>query len=237
MGVFLHRPELNKINKKIQSSWFGPNVIVSIVGHNNCLIQDLANRRTRFVNSNRLRPYNLKIKDWEKFRLALPKNAADNANNEIMQSEQGIEKNSAAPAHDAQKYIEFDSTNDVTVLNPWVQPIPKIIKVEPEILDSSVEDTQSQDHNVSTEIAQDEPSTTPSPASTSYGKVLLNLFPGTSPKKTSKKSSKKPEPSTSRMFTRQKAMDTDFEVPTAKQTIDKAEKEKKSKKLKLKKAK
>ena len=235
--VFLHRPELNKINKKIQSSWFGPNVILSIVGHNNCLIQDLANRRTRFVNSNRLRPYNLKIKDWEKFRLALPKNAADNANNEIMQSEQGIEKNSAAPAHNAQKYIEFDSTNDVTVLNPWVQPIPKIIKVEPEILDSSVEDTQSQDHNVSEEIAQDEPSTPPSPASTSYGKVLLNLFPGTSPKKTSKKSSKKPEPSTSRMFTRQKAMDTDIEVPTARQTIDKAEKEKKSKKSKLKKAK
>ena len=48
--VYLHRPELVKINPKIVSDWFGPFVVLSMVGEANCLIQDLANRRTKFVN-------------------------------------------------------------------------------------------------------------------------------------------------------------------------------------------
>ena len=67
--VYLHRPELIKINPKLQSEWFGPFVILSKIGESNCLIQDLANRKTKFVNTNRLRAFNLTIDDWKKFKI------------------------------------------------------------------------------------------------------------------------------------------------------------------------
>ena len=59
MLCWLHQPELLKINPKICSPFFGPWVILTLVGKMNAVIQYLANKKTRFVNINRLRHYNL----------------------------------------------------------------------------------------------------------------------------------------------------------------------------------
>ena len=69
--VYLQRPEMVKINPKLQSEWFGPFVILSMVGEHNSLIQDLASCRTKFVNCNRLRAYNLTSEEWKKFKFGL----------------------------------------------------------------------------------------------------------------------------------------------------------------------
>ncbi len=55
--VWLHRPELPKINPKIQSPWEGPYVIHNLVGEQNAFVQNLQNEKTRFVHVNRLKPY------------------------------------------------------------------------------------------------------------------------------------------------------------------------------------
>ena len=73
MLVFLHRPDQLKINPKIQSPWFGPFVILEMINLTNALIQELSNKKTWFVNVNRLRKYDHTIAEWRNFKLTLDK--------------------------------------------------------------------------------------------------------------------------------------------------------------------
>ena len=59
MLVWLHSPELLKINQKIRTAFAGPFVILSLISRHNVLIQHLKSHKTKMVNVNRLRVYNL----------------------------------------------------------------------------------------------------------------------------------------------------------------------------------
>ena len=159
--VYLHRPEMVKINPKITSPWFGPFVILSLIGQSNCLIQDIANR-SKFVNSNRLRAYNNSISDWQKFQVTLKDNTKKET--EKMQSE--TEKNECNS--DVPRFAEFSKDNEVVILNPEVEPKPRLFKVEPtEILDSVPEEDPIQNYE---ETSTPNPIPGPSSGSTKSGK-------------------------------------------------------------------
>ena len=137
-------------------------VILSLIGQSNCLIQDIANRKTKFVNSNRLRAYNNSISDWQKFQVTLKDNTKKET--EKMQSE--TEKNECNS--DAPRFAEFSKDNEVVILNPEVEPKPRLFKVEPtEILDSVPEEDPIQNYE---ETSIPEPIPGPSSSSTKSGK-------------------------------------------------------------------
>ena len=52
---YLHSPEMIKINKKLQSPFLGPYVILSRVNDHNVVIQNLETKRSKFVHLNRIR--------------------------------------------------------------------------------------------------------------------------------------------------------------------------------------
>ena len=123
--VYLHRPELIKFGKGLQSPWFGPYLILDII-HNNALIQDLASKKTRFVNINRLRMYDISPDEWKKFKL-IKSETVDN-----IVSVDDYAKSPSQSSSKTQEYASFDIANDVVCLNPQAatesRPIP--IKVE-----------------------------------------------------------------------------------------------------------
>ena len=125
--VYLHRPEMIKINPKIQSEWFGPFVILSMVGEHNSLIQDLASRRTKFVNCNRLRAYNLTSEEWKSFKFKLTK---DDNNEMGGHKDAQPAKQTTAIATAPTDYALFDRDSDIVVLTPHSRPMPKVLKVE-----------------------------------------------------------------------------------------------------------
>ena len=135
MLVYLHRPEQLKINPKLQSPWFGPFVILQMINKANCLIQELSNKKTKFVNVNRLRPYNQSIKQWQNFKLTLNKEKPSAAAPMQEKSDEKISEADDAIAH-APAYAEFDIENDVVILNPDVQPIPKM-SIKEEIVEQA----------------------------------------------------------------------------------------------------
>ena len=55
--VWLHCPELNKINPKLNSPFVGPFVVQTVLNQHNVVIQHLKTQRTRLVNINRLRAF------------------------------------------------------------------------------------------------------------------------------------------------------------------------------------
>ena len=118
MMVYLHRPEQLKINPKLQSPWFGPFVILTMIGQANALIQEIANRKTKFVNVNRLRAYNASIAEWAKYKNK-DKNASENAD---MQQEKNGSDNLDSAIATAPRFAEFDVDNEVTLLNPELDP-------------------------------------------------------------------------------------------------------------------
>ena len=125
--VYLHRPEMVKINPKLQSEWFGPFVILSMVGEHNSLIQDLASRRTKFVNCNRLRAYNLTSDEWKNFKFKLARQSAEDGHSTIQRT---ANKPDSANATAPVDYALFDRDSEIVVLTPHSRPQPKVLKVE-----------------------------------------------------------------------------------------------------------
>ena len=139
MLVFLHRPDLVTVNPKLTTEWFGPFVILNMVNDHNALIQELSNKKTKFVNVNRLRKYHNSISEWKKFKVIYDKNAKEQLVSRPS-SKTAIAPNPA----DAPKFAEFESDNDIVCLNPDIQPIPKIsIKEETHDTSGSVGDYES----------------------------------------------------------------------------------------------
>jgi hypothetical protein len=130
MLVYLHRPDMVKVNPKLQSPWFGPFVILAMIGDHNCLIQELSNKKTKFVNVNRLRAYNNSIAEWNNFKLTLDQNKKGKIA-DMQKPDENIKCTANADADaTAPRFAEFERDNDVVILNPEVVPIPKTIKVE-----------------------------------------------------------------------------------------------------------
>ena len=125
MLVYLHRPDQLKINPKIQSPWFGPFVISEMINESNALIQELANKKTKFVNVNRLRKYDHTIPEWNKFKLTLDKDKKTKS--AIAQSADEKVIGDSAHATAPLQFFEFDTDNDVIITNPEVTPIPGIL--------------------------------------------------------------------------------------------------------------
>ena len=134
MLVFIHGPDLVTVNPKLTTEWFGPFVILSMVNEHNALIQELSNKKTKFVNVNRLRKYHNSISECNKFKVIYDKNSKK----EKLDSRPNPKTATAPLPAIATKFAEFDSDNDVVCLNPSVTPRPKIsIKTEvPEEIES-----------------------------------------------------------------------------------------------------
>ena len=133
MLVFLHWPDLVTVNPKLTSGWFGPFVILSMVNDHNALIQELSNKKTKFVNVNRLRKYHNSISDWNKFKVIYDKNSKQKIDSRPKSETATAPRPAIAP-----KFAEFESDNDIVCLNPNVTPMPKMsIKEEvPEEIES-----------------------------------------------------------------------------------------------------
>ena len=201
MLVFLHRPENLKRNPKLQSPWCGPYVILEMIGDHNSLIQDLSNKKTKFVNVNRLRHYDNSIKDWNDFHLTRTKNKnAILKESDSAKLQKSDRKNCNDPenacdhknahAHHAPQMAEFESTNEITVLNPEAfeghKPIldPKGIKPEPLDLSESLGSEAAYNEDLSY-IAEDEefmPSVPPSPPTTAKAGPSGRVSKPTKPK-------------------------------------------------------
>ncbi|MCP3849684.1 MAG: hypothetical protein GY694_05535 [Gammaproteobacteria bacterium] len=191
--VYLHRPEMAKINPKISSPWFGPYVILQKIGEHNCLIQDISNRKTKFINTNRLRAYNSSIEDWTKLKNKQEKMANSDSSAEMQPA---LERSAAAPSAPPD-YAEFDETNDVVILNPSVTPMPKQdIKKE---VEEEIEQVESRDssseHQIETQVqvspkdGAEGTSKNPDSLLRFVGKTLTDLSSG---KKKTKKPTKGP---------------------------------------------
>ena len=137
--VYLHRPELVKL-KGVQSPWFGPYLILEIFP-NNALIQDLGSKRTRFVNLNRLRMYDISPEEWKKFKLTKP---VDDNSTSLRQA-QGLteQKKEEAP-----EFAEFELGEDIVCLNPEAanSAKPRVLKLEPSYDQASSLGSPSQQH-------------------------------------------------------------------------------------------
>ena len=170
MLVFLHRPENLKRNPKLQTPWCGPYVILEMIGEHNSLIQDLSNKKTKFVNVNRLRHYDNSIKDWNDFHLTRKKNknaSSKESDNAVLQKsdttndpESACEHKNAHAQH-APRMAEFESTNEITVLNPEAfqghRPIvDQDIKPEPQDLSESFSSAEAQDEDFIQNIDREE---------------------------------------------------------------------------------
>ena len=182
MLVFLHRPDLVTVNPKLTSEWFGPFVILSMVNEHNALIQELSNKKTKFVNVNRLRKYHNSISEWNKFKVIYDKNSKQEKLNSRPDPKTAI---APLPAN-ATKFAEFESDNDVVCLNPNVTPRPKLtIKTEvPDVIESfGSHDQQEQVQNVDDD---QHGGAVGGKESNTYGRHLLNvIFPKLpSPRKT-----------------------------------------------------
>ena len=175
MVVLLHRPEQIKLNPKIQSPWFGPYLILSMIGASNALIQEISIKKTRFVNTNRLRAYNATIAEWKKGQNKRTKE-------KIAEPDTQTEKK-GDEAGPPLKWAEFDLDNDVTILNPEAVaahrpiPDPPVLKEEPEEAFETVSegDSSDQDDQNST-LDPDTKGATASPASESFSDTLFNMF-------------------------------------------------------------
>ena len=180
MLVFLHRPDLVTVNPKLTTEWFGPFVILNMVNDHNALIQELSNKKTKFVNVNRLRKYHNSISEWKKFKVVYDKNAK-----EKLTSRTSPKSATASQTAPTAKFAEFESDNDVVCLNPDVQPVPKMsIKAETQDITESFSDHEASDEEiVQQDVDIDQhagPSTSKEP-NPSFGSILTKYV---SPRKT-----------------------------------------------------
>ena len=76
--------------------------------------------KTKFVNINRLRAYNDTIAEWNKYK---NKNKKTTENADMQQEKKGSDNLANAHAT-APRWAEFDVDNEVTLLNPEVDPVP-----------------------------------------------------------------------------------------------------------------
>ena len=184
MVVLLHRPEQIKVNPKIQSPWFGPYLILSMIGTSNALIQDIGNKKTRFVNTNRLREYNSTIAEWEKGQAQ--KSKKKNKSVDAQDEEKGDNNHFEAKAGPPLRWTDFDLDNDVAILNPEALATHRPIPDPPHIKEEIEGGTESVAEEEPLELDQDDqaseiPANPSSPAiphtRESMSDTLQNLLP------------------------------------------------------------
>lgn len=157
--VWLHQPELCKVNPKLTSAFMGPYVILEIVNIHTVVIQHLATKKTKVVNVNRLRNYSVKTDDlkWNTNKVENLHTTKDAESHKVdsqghgthadvcknASSHAGAQNNSASGGP---QFIDFEGGPDVIILNPEAPPpLPKVIKTEPVL-----EETQSNPDQIDT---------------------------------------------------------------------------------------
>ena len=184
MVVLLHRPEQVKVNPKIQSKWFGPFLILSMVGTTNALIQDIGNKKTKFVNTNRLRAYNSTIAEWEKEQAL--KEKKKNAKLDAQTEKKGDDDHFESEAGPPLRWTDFDLDNDVAILNPEAVATHRPMLEPPGIKEEPEEAMESVPNNDSTQEDQNDQIPPPSPTAgssqspnsrESMGDTLVEMLP------------------------------------------------------------
>ena len=136
--VWLHRPELNKYNRKISFPWDGPYVIIKITPQN-ALIQHLGTNKTRFVHRDRLRKVVNSQILYEK-----PEQAPNEAQNKSKEENQP-QRNIFEP--------------EIVILNPEDPvPLPKQIpKTEEENHLADLKIEKADEGNLEEQVTEDNP--------------------------------------------------------------------------------
>ena len=167
--VYLFRPELLKINPKLMTPWFGPFVILSMIGDTNALIQDLESRRTKLVNTNRLKHYDISTEQWAKLKIS--KNTPSKpATHPPSGQPEKVTNTIARPS-----VVEFQADNEVTILTPDSIALPKP-SVKLEVTDSSTTSSE-EDNDIPTGNGSliDYSSATSLPTFTDVAKTLTDM--------------------------------------------------------------
>lgn len=153
--VWLYSPDRIKVNPKICSPFFGPFVVLERVGDTNCVIQHLTNKKTKFVNINNLRRYDVSNSHHLKRNTITPEeHVKENADNKAENRNKGRATPPPQPS-------EYDVSSEIVILNPN-DPVPKPIP----LLKEEVPDTNaSSNPDFSGTSANDEDIVIPS----SYG--------------------------------------------------------------------
>ena len=167
--VYLFRPELLKINPKLMTPWFGPFVILSMIGDTNALIQDLESRRTKLVNTNRLRHYDISTEQWAKLKISKTAPPKTDTHSPSGQPEK-VTNTIARPS-----VVEFQADNEVTILTPDSIALPKP-SVKLEVTDSPTSNSE-EDNEIPTGNGSliDYSSATSLPTFTDVAKTLTDM--------------------------------------------------------------
>lgn len=126
MLVFLHSPESQKVNRKVSIPWVGPYVILTVINHHNVVIQHLETRRTKVVNVNRLKPYNMETKNLSA-DAKMQSQGRDAEHAEKLPATTAKELRNSESAQSGPTFADF-FTKEVQILNPSAlethRPIP-----------------------------------------------------------------------------------------------------------------
>ena len=138
---YLHSPEMLKINKKLQSPFLGPYVILSRVTDHNVVIQNLETKRSKFVHLNRLRRAEPTSDSTYLGQNASQSQVASDASlafkTQQSKSDARIKNSASATQQNLQHtqgqtdFFDFDIPNEVTWFGTGPLPTPKTIKTEP----------------------------------------------------------------------------------------------------------
>ena len=141
---YLHSPEMIKINKKLQSPFLGPYVILSRVNDHNVVIQNLETKRSKFVHLNRLRRAEPTPVSTHLGKNAAQSRVASGAHPTLEQQRSKFnsetKKSAGAAQHNLDKnlqhsqgqtFVDFDLQNEVACVGDGPLPLPRPIKTEP----------------------------------------------------------------------------------------------------------
>ena len=123
--VFLHSPELNKLNPKLKSPYVGPFVVQTVLNSHNCIVQNVKTKKTKLVNVNRLRAF----KDVTKADKASasaeesgPSNIVESTNSGKIQDTNTQNDNDSS---DTRNFLLAEPEADIIWLSTSTPPLPK----------------------------------------------------------------------------------------------------------------
>ena len=182
--VYLHSPEMLKINKKIQSPFLGPFLVQERINEHNYIIQNLKTHRTKLIHVDRLR---LAKPDPNSIHLGQNAGNSSNVKSRLQAKQTAGSDNSRSEnknsLQNSSQLVEFDLKNDVTWLSGDPMPAPIPLPIKDEIPDQNLAVEQQLEPEVDPSIRTSPSPETSSKSSTSkfpspakIGQEFLNVF-------------------------------------------------------------